>query len=171
MSGTKKTLLKLIQILFLLCLTIFFLHYGWITYNYTGLLNNPSSRIPALLLTLAGALALFPSLAYLLDKVQFSRRKPALYFFLILCILTVLFPYNTPGSPLSSLHLAFGLLCFLYFNRLLFELRYLSLYSTDLYLAFLILSCFFILTYQSITGLSEWIYAIGTGISLFLLLK
>ncbi|MGN8626334.1 hypothetical protein [Bulleidia sp. HCP3S3_F2] len=84
----------------------------------------------------------------------------------ILVTLTAITPYNATGDIASQFHLFFALAAFLYLHYLLYAFYWYRQKATMFYIACLTMSGCFVLTYSSITGLSEWIFIIGLMSSL-----
>lgn len=161
----------LLFITFPIIYTIFVFYNGIIDFNMTGLMNNPSTKIIAILLSLIWTLTIIYLLYKALKKTILTKQKEKIITLCILMLLTVLLPYDSTGSLLSQLHLFFAIASIIYLHILLYYLKDINQFITSFYCACLVLSGFFILTYSSITGLSEWIFAIGLWISLFLINK
>ncbi len=148
------------------CFLIIFTLFMWINdpikYNYTGLINHSSTKILAIVICLYWCFLLFFHL-YQLKK----KQNIFILFPFILC--TMFTPYSDTGDLLSQIHLFVALATMLYLHWILYSFYWYSRKITTFYLCCLLLSGLFVLTYSSITGISEWIFIVGLMISLHLL--
>jgi uncharacterized membrane protein YfhO len=158
----SKKILSILDYSFLIIFTLFMWINDPIKYNYTGLLNHSSTRVISIILCLYWCFLLLYHL-YELKK----KQNIFILFPLILC--TMFTPYSDTGDFLSQLHLMLALITLFYLHWLLYSFYWYSRKITTFYVCCLLLSGFFVLTYSSITGISEWIFVVGLMLSLHLL--
>ena len=151
---------KILDILFLFLFSLFMWINDPIAFNFTGLLNQSSTKHIAIIICMYWIILLFLHLYHLITN------KKKLTPLSILVILTALTPYNAAGDIASQFHLFFALAAFLYLHYLLYAFYWYRQKATMFYIACLAMSGCFVLTYSSITGLSEWIFIIGLMSSL-----
>ena len=168
MLDNKKLLIKLIQIVYLIFFSIFLFQHDLIEYNYTGLLNS-NVRSTALLLCFIGGVLCIYSLYVLLSRLHIKHTYLQLFLLSILMLLTTLLPYKETNSLSSQLHLLSGLITFLYLHRILLQLASLNKNVTYFYLSTLFLCMLVTITFQSITGMTEWLFVCGYIISLVMI--
>lgn len=161
----------LLFIAFPIIYTIFVFHYGIIDFNMTGLINHHETRIFSIIISLIWTIVILYLLYKLLQKTILIHTKERIIVLLLCMLLTMFLPYDSTGSLSSQLHLFFGLLSLGYLHYLLFFLRNINTKVTTFYICCLLLSVAFVMTYSSITGISEWIFACGLWISLCYLYK
>ena len=145
-------------ILFPTVITISLLVMDPLKYNFTGILNIPSLRIPAILFALLYGLFLF----YLI--LSSSKTKSA-YLYMLFWIAGVLTPY-AKGSIAGQFHLLFALLGFFFLQVSLIPVLLKDISFARNYFAMCFLAVLLTLTFSSITGYTEIVY--GAGLSILL---
>ena len=146
---------NILDILFLFLFSFFMWINDPIAFNFTGLLNQSSTKCIAIIICMYWIILLFLHLYHL------CTNKKKLIPLFILVILTSITPYHATGDITSQFHLFFALAAFLYLHYLLYAFYWYRQKATMFYIACLTMSGCFVLTYSSITGLSEWIFIIG----------
>ncbi len=162
----KKHVLDILDLLFLIAFTSFFFIHGPIKYNYTGLLNDPSTKGFATILCIVWIVLLFIHLYPLLKRSICTKPVQQLILLLICILCTMCIPYASRGDFLSQMHLLFGLATIIDLHWILLHFIYFNQNITFFYIGCLLLSGAFVLTYSAITGISEWIFIVGLMISL-----
>lgn len=147
---------------FIVLFSFFMLVNDPIQFNFTGLLNQTSTRIYAFLFCFY-----FTSLL-IIHLYNLKKKQNIIILFLLIC-LTTFMPYSNNGNFTSQLHLLFAIMTLVYLNVSLYSFYWHSRKITHFYFCCCILSCGFILTYSAITGITEWIYVIGLILSLHFL--
>lgn len=160
------TVMNILDSLFSLLFSLFLFYYNPVQYNFTGLLNQKSSRLQAILLILFWLFLLLYHLSFLLEKSLCTHIKQKLFILSVLILFTTFTPYQDSGDFLSQMHLFFGLITLIYLHFMLVYLILFNKQITCFYIASLLLSAFFVLTFSSITGISEWIFIVALTISL-----
>lgn len=155
---------KLLNILFPILFSLLMIPSGLIKYNFTGLLNENIICYFAYVICLIGAILLFFKLKILLKRTFMKKANIYLLVLFTCMLLTLLLPYDQNGDLCSQFHLLFALLSFMILHRILFEFRFFNKKVTTFYLSCLILSFLFVITFQSITGVSEYIFVMGLWI-------
>lgn len=156
---------KTINILFGILFSVLMIPSDMVKYNFTYLLNQPIIRYWGYLVCILGAYLLYKKLTSLVKLTTFKKARMCIFLLFTCMLLSALLPYHDHGDLLSQLHLLFALLSFLLLHRLLFEFRYFNRKITYFYLSCLFLSFLFVITFQSITGISEYIFVMGLWIS------
>ena len=141
-----------------------------ILYNFTGLLNS-THRSSAMILCMLCVIICLSCVYTLLEKYCIPRRKLQCFLLCACMCLSAFTPFTTTDALSSQLHLLFALLSFLYLHRILFQFAFISQKVSHFYIGCLFLSGLFVITYQSITGISEIIFMDGWMISMYILLK
>lgn len=157
-----KSFFSVLDYLFILLFSIYMWIHDPIQFNFTGLLNQSSTKIYAMLLCVYFTLLLMIHFYHL-------KKKQNMYILFLLICLTTLMPYSNRGNLTSQLHLLFAITTLIYLNISLYPFYWHSKQITYFYICCCILSCGFVLTYSAITGISEWIYVIGLILSLHFL--
>lgn len=170
MSDNKKTLQKISLIVFSFFFTFYMLFHNPILYNFTGLLNS-THRSSAMILCILCVVICLSCVYTLLEKYCIPRRKLQCFLLCACMCLSAFTPFTTTDALSSQLHLLFALLSFLYLHRILFQFAFISQKVSHFYIGCLFLSGLFVITYQSITGISEIIFMDGWMISMYMLLK
>lgn len=156
---------KLLNILFVISFSLLMIPSGLIKYNFTGLLNEEIICYFAYIVCAMGALLLFVKLKILFKRTSCKKANMYLAILFASLLLTILLPYQESGDFFSQLHLLFALLSFIVLHRILFEFKDFNRKITYFYLSCLLLSFMFVITFSSITGLSEYIFVMGLWIS------
>lgn len=164
-------MMNVLFIAFPIIYTIYVFHYGIIDFNMTGLINNHETRIFSSILCFIWTIVIVYLLYKLLKKTILIHVKERIIVLLVCMLFTIFLPYDSTGSLLSQLHLFFAIASIIYLHILLYYLKDMNPIITSFYCACLVLSGFFVLTYSSITGISEWIFACGLWVSLYYLYK
>ena len=159
-------ILDILDTLFLIVFSIFFFINDPIKYNYTGLLNKPHTHMFATLLCFVWILLLFSHLYPLLKRSICSKPVTNLIILLMCILCTVFTPYASSGDLLSQLHLLFALIAMIDLHWIFLHFIHFNQNVTLFYIACLLLSGAFVLTFSAITGISEWIFIVGSTIAL-----
>ena len=170
MSDNKKTLQKFLLIVFLFFFTFYMIFNNPLLYNFTGLLNS-THRSSAMIVCVLCVIICLSFLYTLLEKYSVPKRKLQCLLLCACMFLSAFTPFTTTDSLASQLHLLFALLSFLYLHRILFQFVFISQKVSCFYTGCLFLSGLFVITCQSITGISEVIFMDGWMISMYMLLK
>lgn len=157
-----KSFFFILDYMFILLFSIYMWIHDPIQFNFTGLLNLSSTRIPAIIL------CVYFTLLLMIHFYHLKKKQNMYILFLLICI-TTLTPYSNSGNLTSQLHLLFAVTTLVYLNISLYPFYWYSKQITYFYICCCILSCGFVLTYSAITGISEWIYVIGLILSLHFL--
>ena len=157
-----KSFYSLLDYLFIFIFTIFMWIHDPIQFNFTGLLNQSSTRIYAIIL------CIYFTFLLTIHFYHLKKKQNIIILFLLIC-LTTFIPYSNTGNLASQLHLSFAITALVYLNLSLYPFYWHSKQITYFYICCCILSCGFVLTYSAITGISEWIYVIGLILSLHFL--
>ena len=136
--------------------------------NYTSIINQSTHPLLFFLSVPIGFCILYYLVyQYLRDKTLKIQTIPLF----ILVIISILMPYDVKGSFYSSMHLFLGYACFIWFNYLIFKILQSNTQYHYYYLYGVIFAAVIALTFQSINGLSEWIYFSWTTMILLCIKK
>lgn len=161
-----KTLL-FIHYAFPFCFTSLFFLFDPFNNNFTGILHTSISMY-AYVVCMMWMISLYVTLYPLLKQSLLLHTKMHMCILYICILLTLFIPYDI--SHISAhLHLLFALCTFIELHYLLYYIKDIHPTITTFYECCLILAGGFVLTFSSITGISEWIFVIGLWISLTML--
>lgn len=137
-------------------LCLWFIHHDLFTDNFTGLLNDAS---------------LFPflhiycfSLLVWMDHILIRKRNIFTWGFEICAVLAAVIPYRMDSSLLQSMHLLFSYGAFLLFQQIILTRIINQPELLSLYLGTCILCFLLTITFSSIVGFTELLYAITISI-------
>lgn len=150
-------------ILFPMFFLFLFLWNNPMEYNYTGLLNQESTRYATFTGCIAGGIWLVYVISYLSIKNKLKNRKIYLFIFIVCLIAAAFLPYSKTGDIFSQLHLLAAVFSFLIMNAYIlyfirFNHRCITIYTAMMFAVFLL-----IITFQSVTRTAEMLYAIVTA--------
>lgn len=165
---THKPIRYFLAILILFLFYLPFWQGSFLHENYTGILNDHNRVLLFWLSVLMGFCILFFLLYTALS--QPTLRIQAILIF-VLSITALIIPYGESQSVFSTLHLAISYGCFIWINWILFKVFQYHPKTMTIYIGLLILVGLIALTFQSINGLSEWLYFSGTAILLLWIKK
>ncbi len=133
-------------------------------HNYTGLLNDPHTKLKTLFLTFL--LWIWTDLLLLRATKFFKHRKISFLLFNLFVALTTFIPYKESGELLSSLHVSCAYICFFLYNWIYVSCTTLYPNLLKQYLFACIPSILFCFLHLSITGTAEILYACVVSIFL-----
>lgn len=134
--------------------------------NFTGIINIENLRPFTYLICFMWMLSLNYTLYPVLKHSLLLHIKKHMLILNICILITLFLPYQQPSSLQAQLHLLFALCAFIQLHYMLYYIKDLNIMITNFYIASEILAGGFVLTFSSITGISEWIFVIGLWISL-----